>query len=167
MQRSRRETKTSLKHARIAKRTGKQRGKHAGISARLHAGLQHHCCECAQREQCARRAITYRSASQQSSCTGSKQKENDAHLARRRAHRLAGGAERREVCNELLDRIQDSMRSVLVSAPDYETLLLIHTARRLYQRRGLQSKEKQDLARRFAEGYKMLLLMVQGDPPQA
>ena len=79
----------------------------------------------------------------------------------------AGGAEKREVCNALLDRIQDGMRSVIVSAPDYDTLLLIHTARRLYQRRGLKSKEKQDMARRFAEGYKMLMLMVQGDPPQA
>jgi glycerol-3-phosphate O-acyltransferase/dihydroxyacetone phosphate acyltransferase len=79
----------------------------------------------------------------------------------------AGGTEKREVCSDLLDRIQDSMRSVIVSAPDYETLLIIHTARRLYQRRGLQAKEKQDMSRRFAEGYKMLSLMVQGDPPQA
>jgi glycerol-3-phosphate O-acyltransferase/dihydroxyacetone phosphate acyltransferase len=79
----------------------------------------------------------------------------------------AGGPEKRAVCNELLDRIQDSMRSVIVSTPDYESLQIIHTARRLYQRRGLQGKEKQDMARRFAEGYKMLSLMVQGDPPQA
>jgi glycerol-3-phosphate O-acyltransferase/dihydroxyacetone phosphate acyltransferase len=59
------------------------------------------------------------------------------------------------------------MRSVIVSTPDYESLQIIHTARRLYQRRGLQGKEKQDMARRFAEGYKMLSLMVEGDPPQA
>jgi glycerol-3-phosphate O-acyltransferase/dihydroxyacetone phosphate acyltransferase len=78
-----------------------------------------------------------------------------------------GGAEKRKVCNELLDRIQDSMRSVIVSAPDYDALQIIHTARRLYQRRGLQGKEKQDMSRRFAEGYKMLSFMVQGDPPEA
>jgi len=63
-----------------------------------------------------------------------------------------GGAEKREVCNGLMDRIADSMRSVIVSAPDYDSLQVIHTARRLYQRRGLQAGEKQELARRFAEG---------------
>jgi len=78
----------------------------------------------------------------------------------------AGGTDKRRVCNELLDRIQDSMRSVIVATPDYESLQLIHTARRLYQRKGLQGKEKQDMARRFAEGYKMLSLLTQGDPPE-
>ena len=79
----------------------------------------------------------------------------------------AGGAEKRKVCSDLLDRIQDSMKSVIVSAPDYDALQIIHTARRLYQRRGLQGKEKQDMARRFSEGYKMLSYMVEGDPPEA
>lgn len=78
---------------------------------------------------------------------------------------VAGGASKRVVCSDLLDRIQDSMRSVIVSTPDYETLQLIHTARRLYQRKGVQGKEKQDLMRRFAAGYK--ILMSSGDPPQA
>eukprot|EP00980_Cylindrotheca_fusiformis_P025642 scaffold14307_cov177-Cylindrotheca_fusiformis.AAC.6 len=78
----------------------------------------------------------------------------------------AGGAERRKVCNELLDRIQDSMRSVIVSTPDYESLQLVHTARRLYQRKGLAGKQKQDMTRRFAEGYKMLSFLTQGDPPE-
>lgn len=80
----------------------------------------------------------------------------------------AGGTERRHVCSELLDRVQDSMKSVIVSVPDYETLQVIHTARRLYQRKG-QGKEasaKQDLNRRFAEGYKRLLLMTDGNPPR-
>lgn len=77
-----------------------------------------------------------------------------------------GGQERRKVCNDLIDRIADSMRSVIVSAPDYDSLQIIHTARRLYQRRGLQAAEKQELSRRFAEGYKMLMLMTKGDPPQ-
>lgn len=78
----------------------------------------------------------------------------------------AGGGDKRRVCNDLLDRIQDSMRSVIVSTPDYESLQVIHTARRLYQRQGLQGKEKQDMSRRFAEGYKMLSLLTQGDPPE-
>lgn len=78
-----------------------------------------------------------------------------------------GGLPRRKVCSELLDRVQDSMKSVIVSAPDYETLQVIHTARRLYQRRGqMETKEKQDLNRRFAEGYKRLLLMTDGKPPK-
>ena len=77
-----------------------------------------------------------------------------------------GGSEKRGVCNELLDRIQDSMKSVIVSTPDYDTLQLIHTARRLYQRNGLRGKEKQDLARRFAAGYNRLLMIAEGDPPE-
>lgn len=79
----------------------------------------------------------------------------------------AGGMERREVCNGLIDHIADGMRSVIVSTPDYETLQIIHTARRLYQRKGIQTAEKQELTRRFAEGYKQLLLMAKGDPPEA
>ena len=76
-----------------------------------------------------------------------------------------GGAARRQVCNNLLEDIERSMKSVIVSAPDYETLQLIHTARRLWQRRKgpLDAKEKQDLTRRFAQGYQMLLQ--QPNPP--
>ena len=77
-----------------------------------------------------------------------------------------GGLDKRKVCNGLLDRIQDSMKSVLVTTPDFDSLQLIHTARRLYQSKELAPSEKQDLSRRFAEGYKMLLLAVGGDPPQ-
>jgi len=77
----------------------------------------------------------------------------------------AGGAEKRAVCNDFLGRIRDSMRGVIVASPDYESLQLVHTARRLYQRSGIQGKEKQDLLRRFAAGYK--ILMDSGDPPPA
>jgi glycerol-3-phosphate O-acyltransferase/dihydroxyacetone phosphate acyltransferase len=77
-----------------------------------------------------------------------------------------GGEEKRRVCNELLERIQDGMKSVLVTAPDYETLQLIHTARRLWQRKELKTSEKQDLSRRFAEGYQQLILHVNGEPPK-
>jgi len=79
----------------------------------------------------------------------------------------AGGQERRQVCNDLIDRVADSMRSVIVSAPDYDSLQIIHTARRLFQRRGIPAAAKQELTRRFAEGYKRLLLMTKGDPPEA
>ena len=79
----------------------------------------------------------------------------------------ADGAGRRRVCSELLERIEDSMRSVLVTAPDYDTLLVIHTARRLFQqKRRTGASERQDMSRRFAEGYKRLLLMAEGSPPQ-
>lgn len=79
----------------------------------------------------------------------------------------AGGAAKRQVCNELLDKIQDSMKSVIVESPDWDTLQMIYTARRLYQKNAkLDPKEKQELSRRFAEGYKQLLLSVEGQPPQ-
>jgi glycerol-3-phosphate O-acyltransferase/dihydroxyacetone phosphate acyltransferase len=79
----------------------------------------------------------------------------------------AGGLRRRNVCNQLLENIETSMKSVIVSTPDFETLELIHTARRLYQRKTgpMNISEKQDLSRRFAEGYKRLLLMTNGKPP--
>jgi len=78
-----------------------------------------------------------------------------------------GGTERRKVCNELLDSVKDSMNSVIVSAPDYQSLQVIHTARRLYQRNGpLEISEKQDLNRRFAEGFKRLLTITKGNPPK-
>jgi glycerol-3-phosphate O-acyltransferase / dihydroxyacetone phosphate acyltransferase len=75
---------------------------------------------------------------------------------------------RHHVCNEFLEKIKDSMRSVIVSAPDYETLELIHTARRLYQskKEPLDSQAKQDLSRRFVEGYRRLLVMHDGNLPQ-
>mmetsp|Transcript_30054 Transcript_30054/g.63271 ORF Transcript_30054/g.63271 Transcript_30054/m.63271 type:complete len:686 (-) Transcript_30054:219-2276(-) len=79
-----------------------------------------------------------------------------------------GGASKRRVCNELLGRIENSMRSVIVSVPDYETLQMIHAARRLYRQDGANqtAEERQDMGRRFAEGYKRMLLQVNGDPPE-
>jgi len=80
-----------------------------------------------------------------------------------------GGASKRLVCNDLLDRIKDSMRSVIVTMPDYESLQVVHTARRLYQRNSeaIDGKEKQDLLRRFAIGYKILYSGTNDNPPQA
>mmetsp|Transcript_24282 Transcript_24282/g.38100 ORF Transcript_24282/g.38100 Transcript_24282/m.38100 type:complete len:663 (-) Transcript_24282:87-2075(-) len=79
-----------------------------------------------------------------------------------------GGADKRRVCNSLLTRIENSMRSVIVSVPDYETMQVIHAARRLYREDGIRqtAEERQDMGRRFAEGYKRMLLSVNGEPPQ-
>ena len=78
-----------------------------------------------------------------------------------------GGADKRRVCNELLGRIEDSMRSVIVSVPDYEKMQMIHAARRLYrQDAATTAQERQDMGRRFAEGYKRMLLQVKGEPPE-
>jgi len=78
----------------------------------------------------------------------------------------AGGMQRRKVCNELLERIEDGMKSVIVSMPNYETLQLVHTARRLYRLNHPSALEKQDLNRRFAYAFKELLLRSDGNPPQ-
>lgn len=79
----------------------------------------------------------------------------------------SGGSSKRRVCNDLLNRIKDSMRTVIVTMPDYDSLQIVHTARRLYQRNSeientsslfVEGKEKQqDLMRRFAVGYKTLM----------
>lgn len=56
----------------------------------------------------------------------------------------------------LLSQVEEGMRSVIVTAPDYADLKLIHTTRRLYQRAGLTTKKKQDLARRFSAAHRLL-----------
>ena len=82
-----------------------------------------------------------------------------------------GGASKRMVCTNLLDRIKDSMRSVIVTMPDYDSLQVVHTARRLYQRNSEEGayggQEKQDLLRRFAVGYKILYSGTNDSPPKA
>ena len=79
-----------------------------------------------------------------------------------------GGADKRRVCNELLGRIEDSMRSVIVSISDYEKMQIIHAARRLWRSDHINetAAQRQDMGRRFAEGYKRLLLQVKGDLPE-
>ncbi|KAL7540782.1 hypothetical protein ACHAXR_010382 [Thalassiosira sp. AJA248-18] len=79
-----------------------------------------------------------------------------------------GGSDKRRVCNELLGRIENSMRSVIVSVPDYEKLQIIHAARRLYRQDASNetAENRQDMGRRFAEGYKRMLLQCQGEPPE-
>ncbi|CAH0490217.1 unnamed protein product [Peronospora farinosa] len=66
--------------------------------------------------------------------------------------------DKRSGCNSFLHRVEESMRSVIVTTPSYGVMQEVLTARRLYQRSGvrLSAKETQDLNRRFAEGYKVL-----------
>lgn len=66
---------------------------------------------------------------------------------------------KREAFNALLGSVRDGMRSVIVAASDYSELKLIHTVRRLYQRpsSGITTGDKQDLARRFSVGLRVLL----------
>ncbi|GAX12851.1 glycerol-3-phosphate O-acyltransferase / dihydroxyacetone phosphate acyltransferase [Fistulifera solaris] len=76
-----------------------------------------------------------------------------------------GGAARHAVCQAFLSQVEDAMRSVLVQSPDYETLQLLHTARRLYQRpEQQQTQEKQDLARRFTVGYQKFVQQMAEHP---
>ncbi|KAL7684144.1 putative phospholipid/glycerol acyltransferase [Plasmopara halstedii] len=65
---------------------------------------------------------------------------------------------KRIACNTFLHRVEESMRSVIVTTPTYGVMQQVLTARRLFQRSGvrLSAKETQDLNRRFAEGYKVL-----------
>ena len=75
---------------------------------------------------------------------------------------------KRDGYQQLLQKVEDGIRSVIVTAPEYETLALIHTVRRLYQRadRGITIAQKQDLARRFAAGHRILLDRNQNKLPE-
>ena len=68
---------------------------------------------------------------------------------------------KRQGYQTLLAKVEEGMRSVIVTAPDYSELKLIHTARRLYQKSPSAmsknpTKYRQDLARRFSVGYQLL-----------
>ena len=65
---------------------------------------------------------------------------------------------KREGYTQLLHKIEEGMRSVLVTAPDYQELQLLAAARRLYQdpTKVTSIKSKQDLARRFSMGFAIL-----------
>ena len=75
--------------------------------------------------------------------------------------------DKRAACNRFLGHVEDGMRGALVTTDSYDTLTLVHTARRLYQRdyEAFDSAAKQDLNRRFSEGYKQLLTMNDGELP--
>ncbi|CAG8436451.1 3838_t:CDS:10 [Diversispora eburnea] len=65
------------------------------------------------------------------------------------------GTEKREACSELLKIIYDGLKSVTVNTPDYDTLMVIQAARRLYkpEHSKLELTEVTELNRRFVDGY--------------
>ncbi|CAN6628668.1 glycerol-3-phosphate O-acyltransferase 1 [Trichomonascus vanleenenianus] len=67
----------------------------------------------------------------------------------------AGGDQKREAVKEVLDMIADGLRSVTVRAPDYETLMVIQAARRLYRPSGkkLPLPVNIEMSRRLLNGY--------------
>ncbi|KAG6334583.1 hypothetical protein ID866_4506 [Astraeus odoratus] len=66
-----------------------------------------------------------------------------------------GGSSKREAVAKLLDLIYDGLKTVTIRAPDYDTLMLIQAARRLYKTPGqhLTLGQVVELNRRFLEGY--------------
>ncbi|KAI9595875.1 hypothetical protein BDF19DRAFT_440379 [Syncephalis fuscata] len=68
-----------------------------------------------------------------------------------------GGERKREACARLLDTIYTSLKTVTVNCPDYETLMVVQAARRLYQppvkRRLRDTARVLRLQRRLVEGY--------------
>ena len=78
----------------------------------------------------------------------------------------AGGDRKKAVCSNLLKNIEDAMRSVIVTAPDYNTLKHVHVVRRLWKTHGISTQEKQDLNRRFSLGLQQLLANYEGQLPE-
>ncbi|KAH9997308.1 glycerol-3-phosphate O-acyltransferase [Russula vinacea] len=66
-----------------------------------------------------------------------------------------GGPEKREAVSEFLDLVYEALKTVTIRAPDYDTLMLIQAARRLYQPPGrhLTLSQVVELNRRFLHGY--------------
>ncbi|WFD36733.1 hypothetical protein MCUN1_003620 [Malassezia cuniculi] len=66
-----------------------------------------------------------------------------------------GGNNKREAIGTMLDIVYDGLKSVTLRAPDYETLMVIQAARRLYMIPGQQHSlsDVVELNRRFIMGY--------------
>ena len=66
-----------------------------------------------------------------------------------------GGPEKRAAVGKLLDLIYDGLKTVTIRAPDYDTLMVIQAARRLYKTPGqhLTLGQVVELNKRFLEGY--------------
>ncbi|KAF8212268.1 glycerol-3-phosphate O-acyltransferase [Mycena galopus ATCC 62051] len=66
-----------------------------------------------------------------------------------------GGEQKREAVSKFLNLIYDALKTVTVRAPDYDTLMLIQAARRLYKTPGqhLTLGQTVELNRRLLEGY--------------
>lgn len=67
----------------------------------------------------------------------------------------AGGDRKRDAVKAVLDSVTDSLRAVTVRCPDWETLMVIQTARRLYKPSGRKVPLSLiiELNRRLLEGY--------------
>ncbi|KAG8800580.1 hypothetical protein FRC18_007989 [Serendipita sp. 400] len=67
----------------------------------------------------------------------------------------SGGTAKREASGKLLDIIYDALKTVTVRAPDYDTLMVIQAARRLYKSPGqhLSLGQVVELNKRFIAGY--------------
>ncbi|GAA5931927.1 uncharacterized protein JCM15063_001605, partial [Sporobolomyces koalae] len=68
-----------------------------------------------------------------------------------------GGEDKRQAIGNLMDIIVDGLKSVTVRAPDYDTLMLIQAARRLYRPPGqhLTLGQIVELNKRFIVGYEV------------
>lgn len=66
-----------------------------------------------------------------------------------------GGTQKRDAVAKLLDLIYDGLKTVTIRAPDYDTLMVIQAARRLYKTPGqhLTLGQVVELNKRFLEGY--------------
>ncbi|KAH8112748.1 glycerol-3-phosphate O-acyltransferase [Phellopilus nigrolimitatus] len=66
-----------------------------------------------------------------------------------------GGSNKRNACSKLLDLVYEGLKTVTLRAPDYETLMVIQAARRLYETSGQHPTLSQvvELNRRFLEAY--------------
>ncbi|TCD69724.1 hypothetical protein EIP91_006491 [Steccherinum ochraceum] len=66
-----------------------------------------------------------------------------------------GGVQKRDAVAKLLDLIYDALKTVTIRAPDYDTLMVIQAARRLYKTPGqhLTLGQVVELNKRFLEGY--------------
>ncbi|KAH7107845.1 glycerol-3-phosphate O-acyltransferase [Auriculariales sp. MPI-PUGE-AT-0066] len=66
-----------------------------------------------------------------------------------------GGDKKREASSKLLDMIYEALKTVTFRAPDYDTLMVIQAARRLYKAPGehLTLSQVVELNKRFIEGY--------------
>ncbi|PVU92109.1 hypothetical protein BB559_003840 [Furculomyces boomerangus] len=69
-----------------------------------------------------------------------------------------GGEDKRKAAGTLLDIISEALKQVTLNTPDYETLKLIHTCRRLYNpgNHSISMRNQVELSRRFVKGYMQL-----------
>ncbi|KAJ3187113.1 hypothetical protein HDU85_007151 [Gaertneriomyces sp. JEL0708] len=67
----------------------------------------------------------------------------------------AGGQQKRQACGILLDTIYTSLKAITTTAPDYETLMVVQAARRLYKpsHKHLDLDQTLQLSRRLTDGY--------------